>query len=334
MHAHEHDAGRELSILTWNTSSNLVSHQARAKHQPVRQNREQQGGIAKVIVEHNPDIVCLQELQPRIRPSVADFLLHRGRYLKPEGTKLGVHSHCGYCTILIKSNVGLEFIGGPRAVGPAFLTRLKLKFKQRQQASESTAQNQGGHIELEVASCHLHPLQGMQMSGKTAESNRFKQMQALKVACGGGQGVPPDAYIIAGDMNMRDYEDAKVVNHLGLKDCWVETGRQTASQYSWDTKRNLYYKGGSKYTTRYDRVYFNGTGIEECTSFQLDGEDAQDIEREHTWTLDTQDGEDAQDGEIEHTWTLDTQDGEDAEDIEREHTWTLDTQDGEDAHDI
>lgn len=64
--------------------------------------------------------------------------------------------------------------------------------------------------------------------------------------------------ILAGDLNSRDTEVAKVGIPSGIKDLWIALGQRKECQYTWDTMRNtnLEWPGQFKPRCRFDRVYF------------------------------------------------------------------------------
>lgn len=74
--------------------------------------------------------------------------------------------------------------------------------------------------------------------------------------------------ILAGDMNARDTEVAKVGIPDGVEDLWVALGKRKECQYTWDTMRNtnLQMSGKFKPRCRFDRVYFRTSTDKEITA--------------------------------------------------------------------
>ena len=71
--------------------------------------------------------------------------------------------------------------------------------------------------------------------------------------------------ILAGDMNARDTEVAKVGIPTGVEDLWIVLGKRKECQYTWDTLRNtnLQMSGKFKPRCRFDRVYFRSSADKE-----------------------------------------------------------------------
>ncbi|KAF5837614.1 hypothetical protein DUNSADRAFT_4117 [Dunaliella salina] len=149
---------------------------------------------------------------------------------------LTAQSHQGRCMTLIRKEcLGPEIkLGRQDVQGPCILTHISIRAVK------------GREFHLVLINGHLAPF-------KEGESKRFQQVaEALdkaRVLC-----PYANAYLIAGDMNMRENETAPMCSRLGLVDGWEATGKPQRHRYTWDTTRNLYYENGMMYKARYDRL--------------------------------------------------------------------------------
>ena len=78
--------------------------------------------------------------------------------------------------------------------------------------------------------------------------------------------------ILAGDLNMRDKEVAKVGGlPSGVKDVWEDLGRREEVRYTWDLQRNsnLEWAGKWKPKCRFDRVYIRSSDIKNLIADQF-----------------------------------------------------------------
>jgi len=98
-----------------------------------------------------------------------------------------------------------------------------------------------------VASNHLEPF----ASGASSRAQQCKLLMELLIPkC--------KNVILIGDMNMRQKEDSKIENLVGL-DAWKEgSGSSKKLKFSWDSNSNLYHLNGFGFTARFDRAYVRG----------------------------------------------------------------------------
>jgi endonuclease/exonuclease/phosphatase family metal-dependent hydrolase len=141
---------------------------------------------------------------------------------------------------------------------------------------------QGEDVALVVGSCHLEPF-------KEGKKVRAAQLQAIaKVATttpttttqvtidrNNNNNVPVTTrMILAGDMNMRQAEDAAVEKLLGKDDnnwtdaSWKQAGSSRQQAYTWDSRINHYHGlDVFQFHCRFDRVYLYN--VQSVQSFQL-----------------------------------------------------------------
>ncbi|PNW75306.1 hypothetical protein CHLRE_12g521600v5 [Chlamydomonas reinhardtii] len=214
--------GPSFSVLTYNINDNCVSD----RHPSDWSMRKQHEQLARLILQHQPDLLCLQECFSGIPAN--DTL--KGAY---EFCALAVPSHRGDCMIARRRDSPLELLPQPppAAVGPCLLLRLRL-----------------GGQELTAACAHLAPF---------AENAPKRMQQIARIVAAAPSELP---LLLAGDMNMREKE-TPAAGEVGLMDAWVEAGSPPGQRWTWDTRTNKYYDGGHEYTARYDRILYRGCHV-------------------------------------------------------------------------
>ncbi|KAG2439230.1 hypothetical protein HXX76_004592 [Chlamydomonas incerta] len=214
--------GPSFTVLTYNINDDCVSD----RHPAEWSMRLQHQKLAEFILEHRPDLLCLQECFAGI-PANASL---KEAY---EFCTVAVPSHRGSCMIARRRDSPLELLAEPPpcAVGPCLVLRLRL----------------GGQA-LTAACAHLAPFE---------EYAPKRQQQIARIVAAAPADVP---LLLAGDMNMREKE-TPAAGEAGLLDAWVEAGSPPDQRWTWDTRTNKYYDGGREYTARYDRILYRGCHV-------------------------------------------------------------------------
>eukprot|EP00521_Asterionellopsis_glacialis_P008598 CAMPEP_0195285886 /NCGR_PEP_ID=MMETSP0707-20130614/3556_1 /TAXON_ID=33640 /ORGANISM="Asterionellopsis glacialis, Strain CCMP134" /LENGTH=271 /DNA_ID=CAMNT_0040345455 /DNA_START=89 /DNA_END=901 /DNA_ORIENTATION=- len=210
-----------LTIVSMNLAGCQPSQAA-----PRQWNQERStNAVRSLILEKNPDIICLQE-----SPGGAKW----AKQVFPQFTAIGAtYSHADQVLLLVKEGISAERIPLDNSM-PAIMGLITFENKR-----------------LFIASAHLAPFE-------RGAFQREKQVLSLKDKA---KSFP---LIFAGDMNMRVSEDSTMEETLGLLDAWKLAGSHSTTKWTWDTNDyraqggdfNQYYGDNTReYNTRYDRIY-------------------------------------------------------------------------------
>ncbi|KAL4435626.1 hypothetical protein ABPG77_002589 [Micractinium sp. CCAP 211/92] len=209
--------------------------------------------VAQLVLAEQPELVTLQEVFPEAAAPLAEALLLAG--YEPCGS---VESHCGYTQLWAEARLRARQYGD---AGPVAIARIPLPLPgpgagvADAAGTAGTAGAAGQEPSLLhcifFAGCHLEPF-------ADGAPQRLRQIEAALRA------VPPRSrLVLAGDCNMRNFENAGV-EALGLADAFQQLGRPQNANFSWNTRVNRYYGEETRaYTARYDRIYLRGLSAAE-----------------------------------------------------------------------
>jgi endonuclease/exonuclease/phosphatase family metal-dependent hydrolase len=208
---------------------------------------------------HQPDILALQELPPEDdhQQCSSSFSGYQCVGTTP--------SHCGLVGLFIRSAFLQEAQASFTRVWPPAVTNgVDMMAGDRVPAVLAYIAWQSTGVALVVSSCHLEPF-------KEGKKVRAAQLQAIAKAATLKYNIPATRMILAGDMNMRQAEDAAVEKLLGQDnwtDAWKQAGSSRQEAYTWDSSINHYHgMDAFQFHCRFDRVYLYNVKI--VQSFQL-----------------------------------------------------------------
>ncbi|KAL9180215.1 hypothetical protein ACHAXT_008185 [Thalassiosira profunda] len=222
-----YQGGIPLSLISWNVALGRPSAVApdfskRALDAPQL--------IRDACLNGAPDVIALQEC-PSPRFGHAEFASagYASMGSRP--------SHCGYCNLLVKEELG--------SAAPIELP------KDLPAVAAAVALPNGTTVAL--SSSHMAPF-------KEGAYERLLQCQSLM----GALSEEADNCILLGDMNMRAAEDTGVENASGggWIDAWKGAGADPSLKFSWNSFANRYHEGGFKFKARFERCYLRGEALE------------------------------------------------------------------------
>lgn len=210
----------DFSILSWNISQAKPS-EAAPHHWKEKDSTENRSAIQKLILNHKPDILALQEIP---EPSWLPMLVSFDSYI-PLGC---APSHCGYTALLMRPKIA-QHVQQVFQVGPSIIAFWKQ-----------------GKKNISISSSHLFP-------GKNGAYERYKQLKALWDCA---QRQKSTHTIMAGDMNVRSQESSSIeaLSTPPLIDIWSILGTKK-NKWTWNTKINQYHHYSFPCTARFDRIY-------------------------------------------------------------------------------